>query len=107
MTNPYTSTTWVVKPGHEQEFIARWTEFADWSAAQGLSGPAMLLRDLDDPTRFVSFGPWESLDVVRRWRGLSGFQERVVRLNEVLVHFEPHTLEQVAGDRGPRRWRRG
>jgi hypothetical protein len=31
-----------------------------------------------------------------RWRALAGYQERVVRLREVLDSFEPRTLEIVA-----------
>jgi heme-degrading monooxygenase HmoA len=93
----YSSTTWIVKPGEEDEFVRRWTEFAEWSAGQGLSEPAMLLRDMDDPAHFVSFGPWEDVQMIWRWRGQTGFQERVSSLNEVLVSFEPRTLELVGG----------
>jgi heme-degrading monooxygenase HmoA len=103
---PYSSTTWIVKPGQEDEFVRRWTEFAEWSSAQGLSAPAMLLRDMDDPTHFVSFGPWEDVQMIWRWRGQTGFQERIASLNEVLVRFEPRTLELVGGDRPRRRWKR-
>ena len=99
MAEPYTSTTWIVKPGHEDEFVRRWTAFADWSAGHGLAAPAMLLRDVDEPTRFVSFGPWEDIQMIWRWRGLTGFQEHVASLNEVLVSFEPRTLELVGGHR--------
>jgi heme-degrading monooxygenase HmoA len=56
----------------------------------------MLLRDVDDPERFVSFGPWESVQAVRNWRGLAGYQERVAKLHEVVDQFEPRTLEVVA-----------
>jgi heme-degrading monooxygenase HmoA len=92
---PYTQTTWRVKPGQENEFVRRWTELADWSALQGLTGSAKLFRDLDEPGRFISVGPWESLDVVRRWRSSPGFHERIGRLSEILDHFEPRTLELV------------
>jgi heme-degrading monooxygenase HmoA len=103
---PYTATTWIVKPGQEDEFVSRWTEFAEWSGGQGLAAAAMLLRDVDEPNRFVSFGPWESLQTIRRFRGLTGFQERVELLNEVVVSFEPRTLEQVGGQRRRRRLKR-
>jgi heme-degrading monooxygenase HmoA len=93
---PYTYSTWHVKPGREQEFVRRWQELADWSASQGLAARAMLLRDVDDGTRFVSFGPWESLETIRRWRSAPGFHERVARLNEVIEGFEPRTLELVS-----------
>jgi heme-degrading monooxygenase HmoA len=105
MPTPYTSTTWIVRPGQEDQFVERWTEFAEWSSAQGLSAAALLLRDVDEPNRFVSFGPWESDDSIRLWRALPGFQERVVRLREVIEHFEPRTL-QLVRERGGKRRRR-
>jgi len=96
MGQPYTHTTWVVKPGEEEEFIRRWQEWASWTALQGLTGSAKLLRDVDRPSRFLSFGPWESVEHARRWRSLEGFQERIGRLQEVVESFDPCTLEQVA-----------
>src|ERR671937_2430694 len=62
MADAYSHSTWVVKPGLEDEFVRRWTELADWSSLQGLTARATLLRDVDDRRRFVSFGPWESVD---------------------------------------------
>ena len=96
MAQAFTHTVWTVKPGLEDEFVRRWIDLARWSTVQGLSAPAQLLRDVDSPSRFVSFGPWRSLDAVRRWRTEAGFHERINRLQEVLDHFEPSTLEQVA-----------
>jgi len=96
MAQTYTETAWVVKPGQEDEFVRRWQEWAGWSALQGLTAGGRLLRDLEQPNRFTSFGTWESVDQVRRWRSLEGFQERIGRLQEVVESFEPRTLEQVA-----------
>jgi heme-degrading monooxygenase HmoA len=91
----YSLTTWIVRPGNEDEFVRRWTEFAEWSAAEGLAASAKLLRDVDDPSRFISFGPWETLEAIRRWRTLEGFQSHVAALSEVVEDFEPRTLELV------------
>jgi hypothetical protein len=55
-----------------------------------------LLRDLEHPSTFVSFGPWETVGAVRSWRAEPGYQERVSRLQELVETFEPRTLEQVA-----------
>jgi heme-degrading monooxygenase HmoA len=92
----YSHTTWRVKPGQEDEFVLRWTEWAEWSRRQGLDPQALLLRDLDSPETFVSFGPWSSVSAVRNWRALEGYQERVARLREVVDQFEPRTLEVAA-----------
>jgi heme-degrading monooxygenase HmoA len=91
----YTHSVWIVKPGHEEEFVRRWTELAEWSAFQGLAASAKLLRDVDRPNRFVSFGPWESLATVSRWRSAPEYDERIRRLQELLESFDPQTLEQV------------
>jgi heme-degrading monooxygenase HmoA len=93
---PYTQGVWQVKPGRAEEFVTAWTEFAEWTAqhAPG-AGRGTLLRDRDDPNRFVSIGPWESLDAIEAWRALDGWKERVGRIRELLIDFEPATLELV------------
>jgi heme-degrading monooxygenase HmoA len=96
MEKPYTHTTWRVRAGSEDEFVKRWSEWVDWSHREGLEAPALLLRDLENPQAFISFGPWANTAAVRSWRALAGYQERVARLSEVLDSFEPRTLEIVA-----------
>jgi hypothetical protein len=59
-------------------------------------GSRQLLRDLGDEHRFVSVGPWREDKAIERWRSLPGWSERVVKLCELLVSFEPATLELVA-----------
>jgi heme-degrading monooxygenase HmoA len=92
----YTLTVWQVRPGLEDEFVRRWSEWIEWSHRQGLQADARLLRDVDTPGRFVSFGPWVTLQAVRSWRSQQGYQERVERLQEVLESFQAETLELVA-----------
>ena len=93
---PYTHGIWQVKPGKGDDFIAAWTEFADWTVqhAHG-AGWGKLLRDLNDENRFISFGPWESLAAIEAWRSLDGFDERVSRIRDLLVGFEPASLQAV------------
>lgn len=89
---------WTVKPGREEEFVAAWSEFADWTRRE-ISPTAVgtLLRDRETPNRFVSFGPWESLEQMEEWRSHPGFQERVGSVRELLEAFEPGTFERAAG----------
>jgi quinol monooxygenase YgiN len=96
MAVPYTHGIWQVKPGHAEEFVAAWTEFADWTVqhADG-TGWGKLLRDVNDEHRFVSFGPWESFAAIESWRALDGWNEWIRRIRELLVSFEPATLELV------------
>ena len=96
MAGPYAHTNWMVKEGREAEFVERWSEWADWSHQQGLSAPAVLLRDVERAQTFVSFGPWASVTAVKSWRSLPGYHERVARLSEVVDSFEPRTLEEQA-----------
>ena len=91
----YTHTVWRVKPGHEEEFVRRWIAFAEAGGAHGLAAAAKLLRDHDEPTRFVSFGPWRSFEAASEWRSSAAFAERLRELQEVVETFEPSTLEQV------------
>jgi heme-degrading monooxygenase HmoA len=96
METMFTHTTWRVKPGHEDEFVERWREWAGWSHRQGLRAHARLLRDVETPGTFVSFAPWEAIAAIRTWRAEAGYHERVARLQELVDSFEPQTLEQVA-----------
>lgn len=91
---PYTQGIWNVKPGRAEEFVAAWTEFAEWTAANAPgAGRGQLLRDAANPDRFVSIGPWESSEAIAGWRALEGWRERVGRMRELLESFEPSTLE--------------
>jgi hypothetical protein len=79
----------------EDEFVRRWGEWAG-SHRQGLGAHARLLRDVESPTTYVSFGPGASIDAVRGWRSLAGYHERVARLREVVETLGPRTFELVA-----------
>ena len=96
MAETYSHTTWQVKPGSAEEFVRRWEEWAEWSHRQGLGAHARLLRDVESPDTYVSFGPWISVDAVKNWRSLAGYHERVARLQEVVVSLEPRTFEVIA-----------
>jgi heme-degrading monooxygenase HmoA len=96
MGTPFTHTTWHVKAGQEEEFVRRWQDWAEWSHRHGFRAHARLLRDVESPSTFVSFGPWETMAAVRAWRTEPGYHERVAQLQELVEHFEPRTLEQVA-----------
>ena len=50
-------------------------------------------RDRDQPNRFISFGPWESLEQIERWRSSDTFKHGVGKLRELLEDFAPHTMD--------------
>jgi heme-degrading monooxygenase HmoA len=87
---PFTSGNWLVTPGNEEEFVRRWTAFTTWaqkeaSGAQGF----VLLRHVDDPRHFVSFGSWESEEAVDRWRSSPEFARYLGACRELCEEFRP------------------
>ena len=93
----YTSGRWTVKPGHEDEFIAAWSEFAEWSRTNSPGASwALLLRDRQQSNVFTSLGPWESAMAVEAWRASDGFRTRIGRIRGLLDGFEAATLDPVA-----------
>jgi len=97
MGQPYTLGVWVAQPGREDEFAAAWKELAEWTTREVAgTASAKLLRDVADPRRFVTIGPWESLEAIDAWRALPGFAERVAAIRAILERFEPITLELIA-----------
>jgi len=87
---PFTSGAWQVKTGQEDEFVRRWTEFTQWaqreaSGAQGF----VLIRQMDDPRHFVSFGSWDGKEAVDRWRSSPDFTKYLGSCREVCEDFRP------------------
>jgi hypothetical protein len=63
MSQPYTLSTYRVIPGKEDDFIKAWDDLAVTFAA--LAHPphwGALIRSVNDPTLFHSFGPWEAAE---------------------------------------------
>ena len=84
----YASGDWRVRPGSEDDFIARWTEFLDWTreSAPGLLS-ARLIRDADEPGHFVSFAEWQSLASLNAWRGLADFATKLGACRAICEDF--------------------
>ena len=83
MGQPYTMGTWVTQPEKEDAFVAAWREFADWTSREvGGATSALLLRDVAEPRRFVSIGPWESLEASRSASAKRGSSRSRLRRRE-------------------------
>ena len=96
MGKPYTSGVWTAKAGREDEFVARWRALAQWAAAEFPdAGRPTLLRDVNEPRRFVSFGAWRDVAQVEAFRAHPEFSRHVTRIREVLDDFVPSTLEAM------------
>jgi heme-degrading monooxygenase HmoA len=95
MAETYTSGMWTVKPGEEDAFVEEWTAFVTWASAMPGSGTFRLVRDLDHPSKYMSFAPWESFDAQRAWKELHEFPERIGRVRSHCEDFQPFTSELV------------
>lgn len=93
MTEIYTVGIWTVKAGREEEFVAAWRAMGEATIAEFPAAHGRLLRDVENPGRFVSFGPWDSLEAVDAWRASIPFKEGVARIRDLLDAFEPGTYE--------------
>jgi heme-degrading monooxygenase HmoA len=95
MPETYTSGVWMVKDGEEDEFVAAWREFASWARTMPGCGALRLVRDTDEPARFMSFAPWESFEAQRSWKELDEFRERMIRVRRHTNDFTPSVYELV------------
>jgi heme-degrading monooxygenase HmoA len=95
MTETYTSGTWLVRDGADDAFVEAWTAFVEWAREMPGSGVFRLVRDVDQPRRYMSFAPWESFDAQQAWKALPEFPERIGRVRQHCESFEPFTLELV------------
>lgn len=95
MTEIFTTGTWRPKAGHEELFVAAWTEFARWASEHEGAGMLRLTRDLSDPGAYMSFGAWTGIDPVRAWKGSEQFRERIARVQEHVDSFMPAELETL------------
>jgi heme-degrading monooxygenase HmoA len=95
VTETYTSGVWIVKDGEQEDFVREWTEFVRWGSGFAGSGTFRLVRDLDNPTTYQSFAPWESFDAQRTWKEQPEFRERIMRVRRHCEDFQPSTHELV------------
>jgi heme-degrading monooxygenase HmoA len=91
----FTLGIWTVKPGHEEEFIEGWGGMAIQTQAAFPGASGTLLRDREAPNRFISFGPWESLEQIEMWRASAAFRDGVAGMRGLLEVFEPHTMDPI------------
>src|SRR5438093_5978306 len=96
MTETYTRGSWTVKPGEEDAFVQEWTAFVTWASSMPGSGTFRLVRDLDHPSHYRSFAPWESFEAQNAWKELSEFRERIMPVLSHCEDFQPSTHELVA-----------
>jgi heme-degrading monooxygenase HmoA len=95
MAETYTSGIWIVKAGEHDEFVAAWRDFVSWASTWAGSGTFRLVRDVDEPARYLSFGPWESFEAQATWKADPEFRERIGRVRQHTDEFTPSVFELV------------
>jgi heme-degrading monooxygenase HmoA len=90
----HTSGVWIVKEGHEDEFVRRWQQSVD-AASLELPGVVFRLqRDIERPGRFLSSaGPWRSLEQINAMRSSERFQESMASMADLLDSYDISTYE--------------
>jgi heme-degrading monooxygenase HmoA len=92
----YTLGEWTVKSGREDDFVRVWREMAERTKLDFPNEVATLLRDRDQPNRFISSGPWESLEQIEEWRNSETFKTGVAKLRDLIDGFSAHTMDLAA-----------
>ena len=95
MTETYTNGIWLVAEGKEYDFVAAWREFASWGRTWPGCGTLRLVRDHHEPSRFMSFAPWESFEAQRAWKDSPEFKERIMRVRQHVEDFTPSVFDHV------------
>jgi heme-degrading monooxygenase HmoA len=96
MAELYTFGAWKPSAGKEQAFVDAWLEFAGWASGRPGAGKLRLARDVRQPERFVSFGPWDTPDAVRDWKSAPEFRERLSHVRQHADEFVPTEFTVVA-----------
>ncbi|WP_083266435.1 antibiotic biosynthesis monooxygenase family protein [Arthrobacter sp. U41] len=96
----YTSGRWSVKPGHEEAFARAFAESGVKDVdppIRGLLQRPRLLRDLNQPSSYLSYAVWESREAIEEFRSRPDFQAMIARMKEHLDDMQISTLELVLG----------
>ena len=87
---------WTVKEGREDEFSRRWEASASSLSLEFPDVTFRLLRDRENPRRFVSLGEgWRNTEQVEAARSLPSFQDAMSSIWNVLESGDISTLDLV------------
>ena len=95
----FTLGRWVVLPGCEDEFIDAWRQLGAFFGTLEHPPPAgtgVLVRSLDDPSLFYSFGPWDDPAHVAAMRAHPEAAERIGAVARLCAEATPGGYEVVA-----------
>jgi len=87
---------WRVKSGKEKDFIATFGAFAKWVFDRNLGAEEVyLLQDIEQQSRFITCGPWESIQKIEEWRKLPEFKEFFVKAKSMSDEVTPLTMKSI------------
>jgi len=93
----YTLALWRVKEGGEEEFAEAWKGLSDYFLdLPNPPGPGTLIRSVEDPRLFYSFGPWRSLNDIQKMRSNPRTPEMIGKLAALCEEATPGTFQVVA-----------
>lgn len=102
----YSVGIWIIKPGREQDFISTWTDLVEWAIDHGMGAIwGTLVQDIDEPRRFISFGPWESMDRIKAWRDDPKYKEFMMRMRAFCETGQPMNLKEIGHVERMEGWR--
>lgn len=92
-----TTGVWNVKSGREDEFQRRWQQSADGLVLEYPDVSFRLMRDRDEPRRFVSVAEgWRNVEQIEAARSSPTYQDSLASVWRVLESGEVWTLDLVA-----------
>jgi hypothetical protein len=97
----YTVGEWDVRPGREDEFVAKWRELTELSLAEvEPDARVILLRDREQPRRFHSIGEFRNAKAIIELQDGCALGGRLGDLAVLLEHAQLSTLDlvEVIGD---------
>ena len=93
----YTLALWRVKEGRDEEFVEAWKGLSEYFLdLPNPPGTGTLVRSVEDPRLFYSFGPWKSLEDIQRMRSDPRTPEVIGKLVAVCEEAKPGTFQVVA-----------
>ncbi len=94
----YTLAVWKVKEGREDEFVRAWSDVLV-AGFRSLDHPPVwgkLLRSVEDPRLFYSFGPWERKEDILAMRADPRGGGAIAKVAELCDEVTPGVFEEVA-----------
>jgi quinol monooxygenase YgiN len=91
----WATVEWHVKPGQEDAFVDAWATLVLTSRGLFPARRALLLRDRDNSSMFLSMGSWPDDSQIEAWREQPGMVEQFERLLALAERRNQRDFDQV------------